>query len=147
MIICNPHISFGQPILAGRRLTVYDIVSKTFLEKDIGIVVSDYSISRTDIKDAAQYCMMRACESDSNLVHFCDGCILRAIHEGWTFSKADYSTVERDGVEFTIANDGSMVFLGNVHDLENEEFGRLTWVIAEDLLERYRDELEREAKT
>ena len=133
MIECNPEINFGMPALKGRRLTVYDIITKIYYEESPLIALEDYSISLQDAKDAVDYCMNLKCKEDKELIQFCDGCILRTIDEGWTFSKQDYTETEVNSQRFIISKDGKTVFLGSLKEFEDSEFGKVTWLLAEEV--------------
>jgi len=133
MIECDPYINFGQPALKGRRLTVYDIVTKILYEGDVKLALIDYAITLADAKEAVVYCMNLKCKRDKDLVHFCDGCILRTIEEGWNFNKDDYLELKRNGESVVISKDNTIFFAGTLKALEDSEFGKVTWLIAEDV--------------
>ncbi|MGN6293155.1 MAG: DUF433 domain-containing protein [Chitinophagaceae bacterium] len=133
MIECNPEINFGMPALKGRRLTVYDIVTKLYYEESIEIAINDYEISMRDAKEALLYCMNLRCKKDKNRVHFCDGCILRTFEEGSDFDRDNYIEARVDGEMITISRDESIFFAGSLEELEDSEFGKVTWLIAEEL--------------
>lgn len=139
MIGCDPAINFGQPALIGRRLTVYNIVTKLYYEDTVKDVLNDYEISLQDAKDAVDYCMSLKCKQDEDLVNFCDGCILRTIQEGWNFKKEDYMEIESDGVKFVMSKDGKVFFAGTLSELEDSEFGKVTWLIAEEVNKKILD--------
>src|SRR5438552_1214792 len=105
MIECNPQINFGMPALKGRRLTVYNIVTKLYYEGSVAEVLSDYSITMEDAKEALDYCINLKCKEDPNLVHFCEGCLLRTFDEGWDFKKTDYVETEIDNQKIVISKD------------------------------------------
>lgn len=79
MIECNPAINFGMPALKGRRLTVYNIVTKLFYEDSLALALSDYEIAHSDAVEAVNYCTSLTCKEDTTLIQFCDGCYLRTI--------------------------------------------------------------------
>jgi uncharacterized protein (DUF433 family) len=137
MIKCNPEINFGQPALVGRRLTVFNIVTKLYYEKSLEEAISDYEISIQDARDAVQYCMHMKCEQDKDLQHYCDGCILRTIQEGWKFNKDEYKEVQYGENKYTLSKDGRSIFLGSLKELEDSEFGMVTWLIAEEVNKRF----------
>jgi uncharacterized protein (DUF433 family) len=131
MIECNPAINFGMPALKGRRLTVYDIVTKIYYEESVPAALEDYSISLDDAKDAIHYCVSLKCKEDPELVQFCDGCILRTIHEGWDFDKQNYIETEENGQKITVSKNGKIIFLGSLKEFEDSEFGKVGWLLAE----------------
>jgi uncharacterized protein (DUF433 family) len=133
MIGCDSAINFGQPALIGRRLTVYNIVTKLYYEDEVKDALNDYEISLRDAKDAVTYCMNLKCKEDKDLVNFCDGCILRTIQQGWNFKKEDYIEIENDGVKFVMSKDGKAFFAGTLSEFEDSEFGKVTWLIAEEV--------------
>jgi uncharacterized protein (DUF433 family) len=45
MVKCNSEINFGQPALVGRRLTVFNIVTKLYYEESLKDAIGDYEIS------------------------------------------------------------------------------------------------------
>ena len=110
MIACDESINFGQPALIGRRLTVYDIVTKIYYEENLTTALDEYEISIGDAKDALKYCMELKCRSDSNLVHYCDGCLLRTFHEGFSFNKGDFIEIEENGTKIVISKDKGIFF-------------------------------------
>jgi uncharacterized protein (DUF433 family) len=138
MIECNPAINFGMPALKGRRLTVFDIVTMIYYEESLAAALKEYSISLEDAQDAVNYCMNTKCKEDKGLVQYCDGCILRTIDEGWTFNKQDYTETEIDGQRYTISKDEKIIFLGSLSELEDSEFGRVTWLMAEEVNKLFR---------
>ena len=141
MIKCNPSINFGQPALVGRRLTVYDIVTKFYYEANVDIVLEDYQIGIDDGFAAVDYCKNLRCREDKELIHYCDGCVLRTIAEGWNFKSTDYLEVVKNGQSFVFSMDEKEIFAGTLKEFEDSEFGKVTWLIAEevnDLIKRYK---------
>ena len=136
MIECNPAINFGMPALKGRRLTVYDIVTKLYYEESIELAINDYEILLDDAKDALVYCMNLRCKEDKNREQFCDGCILRTIDEGWGFNRNDYNEIKIGNQMFTVSKDGLVFFSGTLQELEDSEYGKVTWLIAEGLYQK-----------
>lgn len=133
MIECNAEINFGMPALKGRRLTVYDIVTMLYYDESILAALNGYSISMEDAKDAVDYCRHLKCKHDEKLIQFCDGCILRTLAEGWEFKKEDYMETVIDGQKIVISNDKRIFFIGSLDELENSEFGKVTWLMAEEM--------------
>lgn len=137
MIKCNSEINFGQPALVGRRLTVFNIVTKLYYEESLKEAISDYEISLQDAKDAVYYCMHRKCKEDEDLKYYCDGCILRTIQQGWKFNKDEYKEVQYGEDNYTLSKDGKSIFFGTLKELEDSEFGMVTWLIAEEVDRRF----------
>lgn len=137
MIACNANILFGQPALVGRRLTVYDIVTKIYYEDNIKIAIEDYSIDLREAKEAASYCMNLKCKEDKELIHFCDGCLLRTIDEGWNFNKNDYIEIQSIDQKIVVAKDEKTLFSGSIQEFEDSEFGKVTWLLAEEINKKY----------
>jgi uncharacterized protein (DUF433 family) len=137
MITCDPDINFGQPALKGRRLTVYDIVTKIYYENSLKLTTEDYSISAKDVKDAVEYCMTLKCKIDSGRVHYCDGCVLRTIEEGWKFDRNKYIEFENDNTKIVFSDGGDTIFAGSLKEFEDSEFGKVTWLIAEQINELF----------
>ena len=133
MIKCNPEINFGQPALEGRRLTVHNIVTKIYYENSLKDALDDYEITLQEAKDAVDYCMLLKCKEDIDLVQFCDGCILRTIQEGWTFNRNGHEEVQYGENKYVLSKDGESIFLGTLKELEDKEFGKATWLIAEEV--------------
>jgi uncharacterized protein (DUF433 family) len=130
LIGCRKNISFGMPTLKGRRLTVYDIVTKLFYEDTIEEAIEDYGISLLEAKSAIEYCMNLNCQTDIDRIHYCDGCVLRTIEEKWKFKGEDYIQIDE---QLTVSKDGKTVFLGKIDELEEEQFGKPGWVIASEI--------------
>ena len=134
MIECNLKINFGQPTLKGRRLTVYDIVTKIYYDKVMEETLSDYEISLRDAKDAIKYCMNLQCKKDRNLINYCDGCLLRTIQDGWDFKIEDYEELkDLNNCKIVISKEAKDIFIGSLQELEDSEFGKVTWLIAEEI--------------
>jgi uncharacterized protein (DUF433 family) len=133
-IECKQDRSFGQPTLKGRRLTVYDIVTKIYYEEQIDVAQADYQITREEAKSAIHYCMKLSCQDDRHLMHFCDGCLLRTLEQGWQFKRGDYIQIQNaSNNKVVVSKDGKEIFFGSIQELENSEFGKVTWLIAENL--------------
>ena len=138
LIECNKEKLWGQPSLIERRLAVYDIVTKIAIEDTLEIALEDYQINIVEAEAAINYCRKRICQEDKDLVHFCHGCILRTLQEGWNFKKDDYVEVKNeDGSTITISKNKKIIFAGTIEELEDQEFGKLTWLIAEEIYNKY----------
>lgn len=136
MISCNPYINFGQPNLVGRRLTVYDIVTKIFYEGYPKVATEDYGITCKEAREAVTYCSKLECQNDNDLVHFCYGCILRTIAEGTDFKRNDFFEIKREGQNLVLSYDGKVVFAGTLDELEEAELGKVAWLIANEVLHK-----------
>jgi uncharacterized protein (DUF433 family) len=95
-IVIDERISSGSPTIRGRRLTVYNVVSKIYYEDSLESVMKDYEISLIEVKEAVSYCSELLCQRDSRLHKFCSGCILRTLQESWNFEKSDYDQINLD---------------------------------------------------
>lgn len=135
LIECNPLKGFGQPTLRGRRLTVFDIVTKIYYEPDISVALEDYGIAKKEALAAIIYCKNLHCQKDTSLIHYCDGCLLRTLETEWNFRAEDYlQLLSSDGSKFVISKDGKEIFFGSLEELQNGDFGKVTWLIAEEIL-------------
>ncbi len=124
---------FGQPVLVGRRLTVYSMMFYASIRDSIPDFLEEFDVSMEELKSAVSYCIMKACKT---MLHptdkYCDGCILRSISDGWQSAKHNFK--EEDGMSYS--TDGSIIFLGTLAELDEEEFGQLGWLLAEKVEER-----------
>lgn len=126
----NANRGFGQPVIVGRRLTVFSVIENANIVERIEDYLKDFEVTLEELKSAVAYCKARACSKLDNITDkYCDGCVLRSISEGWTSIKDEYYEV--DGI--SIAKDGMSAALMTLDELEEEEFGVLGWVIAEEL--------------
>jgi uncharacterized protein (DUF433 family) len=124
----NANRGFGQPVIIGRRLTVFSIVSHATYRENMADFLKEFDLSIEELKSAVFYCKNRVCKViEGPLDHYCDGCILRSISEGWDFSKDDF--IETEGV--SVSKDGKTFFLGSIEELEDAEFGVMGWLLAE----------------
>ena len=130
VINCKDNICGGSPTLDGRRLTVYDIITKIYYEETLEVALEDYEISLEEAMAATEYCINLDCKKDEKRRHFCRGCILATIDEGWTFDKSNYEQIND---KLTVHKAGEFIFLGTIQELEDEQFGKPGWVIAEEI--------------
>ncbi|RYZ90838.1 MAG: DUF433 domain-containing protein [Proteobacteria bacterium] len=137
VIKCDPTICFGQPALVGRRLTVYDIVTKIFYEDNIDTAIDDYEIRLGDALDALAYCKELKCRIDENRRHYCDGCILRTISEGAVSIDGNFLNISKESDELIMSDDGKIIFQGSLNELKDSEFGKVTYLMADYLFSRY----------
>ncbi|WP_341839410.1 DUF433 domain-containing protein [Chitinophaga caseinilytica] len=130
------NIGFGQPVIVGRRLTVHTVISMA-QNMPIEELLEDFELSLEEVKAAVWYCKTRACGMMTQTTDkYCDGCMLRSIHDGWKFCAEDYDEI--DG--FAVAKDGKSAALMTLAELEESEFGNMGWVIAE-MVERKLNEM------
>jgi len=132
-------VSSGAPVVKGRRITVFNVVSKIFYENNLQDALDDYEITLDVAREVTEYCSGLKCQEDVNLVKFCSGCILRTLQDGWNFSKGDYNEIilnEQKQI-ITISKDGKNIFLGTLEELENTEFGKIGWLIAHEIKRKY----------
>jgi uncharacterized protein (DUF433 family) len=130
VVNCRGNICGGSPTLDGRRLTVYDIVTKIYYEETLEIALEDYEITLEEASAVTEYCLNLNCKNDLKRKQFCNGCILAAIDEGWTFDKSNYEQIND---KLTVLKAGGLIFLGTIQELEDEQFGRPGWLIAEEI--------------
>ena len=133
LIECVNNKGFGMPTLKGRRLTVYDVVTKIYYEETVGDALLDYEISLSEAKAAIDYCKNLCCQKDKDRIHFCDGCILRTMEEKWNFNREDY--IETND-QLTFSRNGQFIYLGKIEELEEDAFGKPGWVIATKVYEK-----------
>lgn len=125
-----------MPSLVGRRLTVWDIVTKIYYEPTLKEAIDDYEITFLEAKTATDYCIELRCKEEENRINFCDGCILRTIEEGWDFKREEFTQVNE---KLTISKDGNFIFLGTIDELGDQTFGKLGWVFASEILHKFNE--------
>ncbi len=115
-IVIDENISAGSPTINGRRLTVFNVVSKIYYENNLESALKDHQISFKIAKEAVDYCRNLKCQEDDKLINFCSGCILRTLQEKWDFNKNEYSEVNFNakGQNVSISIGKEIVFLGNL---------------------------------
>ncbi|ASZ10858.1 DUF433 domain-containing protein [Chitinophaga pendula] len=124
----NANRGFGQPVIKGRRLTVFSALSHANYAISLTSFLEDFELSLEELVSAVSYCKNRVCHDlNSPTDQYCDGCILRSISSGWKSIKDDF--VEKNGV--SISRDGKIFFLGSLDELEESEFGIMGWLLAE----------------
>ena len=136
-IVRDETICFNQPILKGRRLTVYNIISALYYTDNIDEYTNDFQITKKDIRDAINYCKNTICSKfEKKGAQYCDGCILRTISEGDILDTKKF--VERGANDkVTISKDEKIIFLGSINELENTEFGSVGWIMAEEVEKKF----------
>lgn len=126
----NKERGFGQPVILGTGITVLNAVFKAYYSESISSFLEEYDLTFAQLKSATDYCRARKCkENISESDHFCRGCILRSVSEGWHSFRDDF--VEIDSV--SISKDGKSFLLTGVEDADNDEFGYMGWIIAQEL--------------
>lgn len=132
-------VSSGAPVIRGRRLTVFNIISKIYYEEDIDVAIEDYEINIDAATEAVAYCSSLVCQQDVRIVKFCSGCILRTLQDKWGFDRSDYSEFDCNKTKgiISISKDGCEVFLGSVQELEDTDFGKAGWLMASELKDKY----------
>ncbi|SHN07907.1 DUF433 domain-containing protein [Chitinophaga sp. CF418] len=125
---------FGQPVIVGRRLTVFSVISYVSdPEIRINDFLRDFDMTSEELHAAVLYCKNRECRHMSNPSdQYCDGCILRSMGAGWKSLKDDYDEV--DGISYS--KDSKSMFLGTLDELEESEIGVIGWLLAENAEER-----------
>jgi uncharacterized protein (DUF433 family) len=138
-IIIDPHICSGSPTIRGRRLTVYNVITKIHYEESLETTLGDYEISLDEAKDAVDYCTKLKCQKDAELIKFCDGCILRTLQDESKFDKENYREIHDKGSDstFTISKTGNEIFIGTLQELEDDSFGKAGWLLALEVQKKY----------
>lgn len=122
-IVSTKDVLMGAPRIEGTRISVYDIVSSLWHDRDIEQYSNDFEITQEEIKDAIVYCKNLKCQKN-NVTKFCNGCILNSINE----KEIIYNQIYDD----LFVNQGDNFFIAeSISDLENEEFGFAGWYRAE----------------
>lgn len=130
----NAKREFSQPVIIGRRLTVFNVVSNAFYRDSLSDYLSEFELSVEEVKAAVTYCINKECKIMETLQdHYCDGCILRSISEGWTSIQDDF--IESEGI--SMSKDGITYFFGSLEELESAEFGVMGWLQAEEVEKRW----------
>ncbi|RFS21173.1 hypothetical protein DVR12_17725 [Chitinophaga silvatica] len=124
---------FGQPVLLGRRLTVFNTLFYANARNSIGEFLEEFAVSIDELKSAVSYCKNRECKTLHHPTDkYCDGCILRSFAEGYQSTKNDFT--EEGGISYS--KDGTIIFLGTLTELDDDEFGQLGWILAEKVEKR-----------
>ncbi len=131
LIVRSADVCFGQPRLAGTRLTVFNIVYGVHID-GFDVYTSDYELSSADVIKALTYCKDLFCQKDAGA--YCNGCILSSIKEGYSPTDAEEITLI-DGSKVCIK--GQNIFLGSIEEYNDSQFGQVGWAIAEELHTKY----------
>jgi uncharacterized protein (DUF433 family) len=131
----NKDIGFGEPVITGTRMTVFNAIVNAYHSENISKFLEEYGLTFAQLTSATSYCKEKRCqEIVSKADHYCKGCILRSISEGWLSLREDFD----DADLVSISKDGKSFLLTNVEDAENDEFGSLGWVVAQELERKLR---------
>lgn len=138
-VVINPLISSGAPTIRGRRLTVYNVVTKIFYEDSLELALEDYEITFDEAKDAVNYCSTLKCQEEPELVKFCSNCVLRTLQDEWEFDKENYREIydKNSNSTITISKDGNEIFIGTLQELEDDSFGKAGWLFAREDKKKY----------
>jgi hypothetical protein len=132
----NQAISWNQPKIIGRRLTVFDVVYGIYKE-GLNDYMEAFELDRDIVKDAANYCASLECQKDKN-GNFCNGCVLNSLKNGWKVDKDEFKEISIDNEKVLIHSKGNSFYLGSMSEYEEDSFGRMGWKIAEDIKIKYR---------
>lgn len=130
-IVSTNNILWGVPRIENTRISVYDIVSSLWHNREINEYVDDFEISEIEIKNALVYCKELICQKE-NVISFCDGCLLRTINS--SDEKIEYKEVDEN---LFMDNENNFFITENLSEIENEEFGYAGWLRAEELYYYY----------
>lgn len=130
-IVRNKSICNGRPTIDSTRLQVYDIISELkegTTDEEINRILLERGLSKEDASQILDYCGNLVCQEITKPYEkYCSGCILSTLHENYEYKQMDLRKI-RDDV-YTKGN--NIFFLGNKREIEEEEFGRPGWIIAE----------------
>jgi uncharacterized protein (DUF433 family) len=136
-IIVNKEICSGAPTINGSRLTVYNIISGLLYSKNTDEYLSDFELSRTDLKNVVNYCSKLECKREEKIYNFCEGCILRSINDG-RFKSHEYTEIElSEGSVISYSEKNDEYFLGTINQFDDEDFGKPGWLISEYLKRKF----------
>lgn len=135
MIVKNEQISFGQPTIYGRRLTVHEIVTGVYYD-GLEDYLKDFELSIAQVKEGVVYCMNLACQEDK-IGKFCNGCILSSLQDGVNFDINDFEVRLMNGEQYLIHKKTGSIFWGTAEEYKDELFGDVGWGIAREIFEKY----------
>lgn len=127
----NKERGFGQPVLKGSRLYVFSIISyASYSGGGVEKFLRDFDVSMDQLKSAVAYCKHLECRNiQLPSDQYCDGCILRSIHEGWTLVRHDQKSTS--GIFYS--NAGGPAYLRSTDELDEWECGRSGWMMAREV--------------
>ncbi|MEL6559482.1 MAG: hypothetical protein AAFQ94_14930 [Bacteroidota bacterium] len=121
----------GSPRVAGRRLTVYDVVAGlgTYgIDQDYwNDYVNDFDITVEQAKQSLEYCRTQQCEVDKPK-YFCHRCRLRTIQDG---DEIPQDEIEEFDIKCFNKSENSRFYLNSENEELTEEYGIETWRFAE----------------
>lgn len=128
----NPTKCFSMPSIVGKRLTVFDVVSGCYHE-GLDKYITEFNLQKMDAIDALIYCKNLDCQKDfKESDQYCEGCVLDTLHNGG--DNAPMSEVESNGLKFIVSDDMKSFFLGEKSEYDEEKFGVMGWIIADEIL-------------
>lgn len=80
-IECKRDYCSGCPRIKNTRITVYNIITRIYLENDLNIACEELRIVQEQARQAIDYCKILKCINDKNLINYCSGCFLGEINE------------------------------------------------------------------
>lgn len=89
-IVSTKDILSGQPRLAGRRISVGNIVFNVAVKDSIHFVTEQYGITEQEIKQALHYCKSLQCVED-RVLQLCNNCTLGGRQEGQPDNIEEYN--------------------------------------------------------
>lgn len=126
---------FGRPRIDGTRLQVYDIITDLLYAESLDEVTEERELSRDDLRKVVDYCRSMTCKQlIKPYEKYCSGCILSTQHEGFDPESIRLKQLDED--IYQDENSGS-IFLGTKEELEEELYGEVAWVLAEQMYERW----------
>jgi len=130
-IECTPGTCGGAPRLKGRRINIFNIVSRLAIEPTEE-VIQDYQVTSADVDEAVEYCRTLQCKVD-NPEHFCDGCSLRRVGDDETFEEflTKHGQVKTSEVDTYNFEDGGLLYLGDIRQLKKQWEGQDGWKLAD----------------
>lgn len=129
-VIRTSEVCFGRPRIINTRLEVYNIVSdiETMTMNEIVKYCEDWEIDLMSVTSAVDYCKKLECQKiQFPFERYCSGCILSTLHEEYNYN---IPSLEKIDNEIFYDKDNNVYLIGDLDDLQEEEFGRPGWIIA-----------------
>ena len=130
-IVFSADILSGAPRVENTRISVYNVVSSLWYDREIEEYIDDHKITELEIKNVLTYCKNLSCQKD-NVIKFCNGCLLQSINSN--NKKAEYKKIDEN--LFT-DKENNFFIAESIEEIENEEFGYAGWLRAEELFNYY----------
>jgi len=131
VIVRSPDICWGRPRINGTRLQVYDVISDLEDEKNIDGYCERRGLNKNVLIQAVNYCKKLECQYiEKEYEKYCSGCILSTLHEDYNYKESNYEEIDTDLFMDKARN---IIALGNKDEIDQEEFGRPGWVIANEI--------------